>query len=80
MKCKKKQITLVTRKSIFYSCKFSYVELEPDETDGIFKFIKSSLNKNESWVTLCCICFVNLGKFYSVPSQQHYRTPGKAVH
>ena len=37
----KKQITLVTLKSIFYSCKLSYLELEPDETDGIFKFIKS---------------------------------------
>jgi hypothetical protein len=38
---KKNQITLVTLKSIFYSCKFSYLELEPDETGGIFKFIKS---------------------------------------
>ena len=36
----KKQITLVTLKSIFYSCKFSYLEIEPNETDGIFKFIK----------------------------------------
>jgi hypothetical protein len=36
----KKQITLVTLKCIFYSCKFSYLEIEPDETDGIFKFIK----------------------------------------
>ena len=59
---KKKQITLVTLKSIFYSCKLSYLELEPDEIDGIFKFIKSELNKNESWVTLFCICLVNLGK------------------
>ena len=25
----------------FFSCKFSYLELELDETDGIFKFIKS---------------------------------------
>jgi len=25
----------------FYSCKFSDLELEPDETDGIFKLIKS---------------------------------------
>ena len=41
MKWKKKQITLVTLKSILYSSKFSYLELEPDETDGIFKFIKS---------------------------------------
>jgi hypothetical protein len=38
---KKNQITLATLKSVFYSCKFSYLELEPDETDGIFKFIKS---------------------------------------
>jgi len=53
---KKKQITLVTLKSIFYSSKCSYLELEPDETDGIFKFIESvELNKNESWVTLFCI-------------------------
>ena len=37
----KTQITLVTLKSVFYSCKFSYLELEPKETDGIFKFIKS---------------------------------------
>ena len=56
----KKQITLVTLKYICYSCKFPYLELEPDETDGIFKFIKSELNKNESWVTVFCICFVNL--------------------
>ena len=25
----------------FYSCKFSYLELAPDEIDGILKFIKS---------------------------------------
>ena len=37
----KKQITLVILKSIFNSCKLSYLELEPDETEGIFKFIKS---------------------------------------
>jgi hypothetical protein len=37
---KKTQITLVILNSIFYSCKFSYLEIEPDETDGIFKFIK----------------------------------------
>jgi hypothetical protein len=37
----KKLIALVTLKSIFYSCKFSYLQIEPDETDGIFKFIKS---------------------------------------
>jgi hypothetical protein len=30
----KNQITLITLKSVFYSCKFSYLELEPDETDG----------------------------------------------
>ncbi len=41
MKWKKTQIALITLKSVFYSCKFSYLELEPDETDGIFKFIKS---------------------------------------
>jgi hypothetical protein len=41
MKWKKTQITLVTLKSILYSCKYSYLELEPDETDGIFQFIKS---------------------------------------
>ena len=56
----KNQITPVALKSMFYSCIFSYLELEPDETDGIFKFIKSELNKNESWVTVFCICFVNL--------------------
>jgi hypothetical protein len=38
---KKTQITLITLKSIFYSCKLAYLEFEPDETDGIFKFIKS---------------------------------------
>jgi hypothetical protein len=38
---KKKQIALVNLKSICFSCKFSYLELEPDETDEIFKFIKS---------------------------------------
>ena len=41
MKWKQKQITLVILKFIFYSCKFAYLELELDETDGIFKFIKS---------------------------------------
>ena len=75
MKRDKKQITIVTIKSIFNSCKFAYLELEPDETDGIFKFINSYLNNNESWVILFCIAFVNLGKVYSGSSKQHYRTP-----
>jgi hypothetical protein len=41
MKRDKKQITIVNIKSNFNSYKFSYLVLEPDETDGIFKFIKS---------------------------------------
>ena len=75
MKRDQKQITIVTIKSIFNSCKFAYLELEPDETNGIFKFINSYLNNNESWVILFCIAFVNLRKVYSEPSKQHYRTP-----
>jgi hypothetical protein len=34
----------------FNSWKCSYLELEPDKTDAIFKLIQSSINENESWV------------------------------
>ena len=51
------QKTLVTFKSILYSCKFSYLELEPNEIDGIFFFL-NLLNLNEVKMNLGLHCFV----------------------
>jgi hypothetical protein len=60
----KLHVPLYFIKSIYYSSKCSYLELDPDETDALFKLMillhKSQLNENESRVASFCICFVIL--------------------
>ena len=53
MKRVKKQIALVILKSIFHSCKLSYLELEPDETEGIFNSIIVTRGKRYTKMATC---------------------------
>ena len=54
MKWEKKQITLVTLKSIFYSCTFSYLELERMK----LMVYLNLLNLNKIKMNLGLHCFV----------------------